>query len=240
MNTLSVATWNILYDKQGFFNTEPQAARQDSITQTLGSVGVKLDITGLLEVENNQESGHHGQNIARVLTATNGSWTTNIGAGEDIGLFGKEVGTISVFDLAGGRTMVVTHVGEIAVGLVHFTFDMTSDRLRRVQAKQALAHMEQYNEAILMGDFNSASWQRSRKIIETSGFQSVFQALGRRRPPTILTEKYRQRLSMKYRIATKYGFSPDDIYIKDLEVLDAGVFEGDSDHRGIWASLKVS
>ncbi len=88
-----------------------------------------------------------------------------------------------------------------------------------------------------MGDFNSASWQRSRKVIEGADFTSVFQIVGERRPATVMTEKYRQRLSLGYKLATKYGFSPDDIYVKGVDVTDAGVFEGDSDHRGVWAQI---
>lgn len=237
MQTLNIATWNILSDKGGFFTTESQAERLGSITQTLANTGLRLDVVGLLEVENDQQPGHHGQKIAQNLAGVDGHWTRSSLRGEDLGMFGESVDIISTHRLVADRSMMVARVGEFAVGLAHFTFDMMSDRVRSQQATQALAYMAEYDKAILMGDFNSASWQRSRKIIESEGFQSVFQVLERRRPATIMTEKYRQRLSKKLRLATKYGFSPDDIYVRGLDVNDAGVFEGDSDHRGVWAQV---
>ncbi len=38
-------------------------------------------------------------------------------------------------------------------------------------------------------------------------------------------------------MASKRGFCPDDIYVRGVEVSDAGIFEGESDHRGVWAKI---
>ncbi len=146
MKSITVASWNILSDKGGFFNTESQALRLESITQTLKNVG-DLDIVGLMEVENNEDSGHHGQAIARELSGVDGHWTLNPTGRDDlqiyVGLFGKELQNVESHDLVGGRSMLLAHIGEVAVGLVHLSYGygISSDKLRTQQTKEILGHM---------------------------------------------------------------------------------------------------
>lgn len=237
---IGVATWNILYD-DGFFGAESQTNRLQNFLDTLSGLPVNLDVVGLQEVEAESDTGHIGKRLAQSLTASDGYWVPHSRPGESIGLLGSLVESelCEVHDNEAGRKFIKLKAGGIDFNVVHLAFALNGDKLRQLQAGNIIDTIKLGSKAVVMGDFNSLSRQRSRRIIENAGFVSVFEAMGKPRPATVLTEKYRKYLPFKFRMATKYGLMPDDMYVRGVEVLDAGVFEGDSDHRGIWARLAV-
>lgn len=236
-NEIGVTVWNILYDHGDFFGVGPQIKRTGSHVRTLRELPVPLDIVGLVEVEHSTEDGHLGEYIAEHTVGGEGIWAEHSRPNEHIGLFGRSITQAKVHGLDGNRKMIVSNVSGIDVALVHLTFGLRGDKLRKRQTEQVIDVLANSDRTIIMGDFNSASWQKSRKLLEEAGFISVFSALGRRRPPTIVAPGYRKNLPLRYQIATRPGFSPDDIYVRGVNVLGAGVFDGDSDHRGVWARL---
>lgn len=235
---IGVVGWNILYDNGNIWGAAPQANRLQSIVDTLSGLAVPLDVVGLVEVEDSEEFGHSGHQVARALSGMDGYWVANNRHSEYIGLFGA-VTEPAVRDIYDGRRMMITNAYGITFALLHTTFDPRGDIIRCRQVEQALSALEDQDRVVLLGDFNSLPVQKSRRLIHNAGFVSVFSALGRKRPSTVITEKYRKFLNPLQKLVTTWGMAPDDIYVRGVEVSAAGVFEGDSDHRGLWAMVRI-
>jgi len=111
---------------------------------------------------------------------------------------------------------------------------------RRDQIGALLERMEAEKRGVIMGDPNCLWWQEPRQMIEDRGYISVFKHLQRYRPRTVPTKAYRHMLNRKERLAVAVtrGFAVDDIYVKNVDVVDADVFVGESDHAGVWATLQ--
>jgi hypothetical protein len=237
----TVACWNILYDSANYFKVPSQSQRLSSIVQTLKKLEPRPDIFGLLEVEHNENDGNLGERIATEVSSGSMKWVGHKGNNkqdeEMIGVFGKGVGKVETYTITNGRTLVIASTRNISVALAHLTYNPFGEQLRCSQVEDILAILGNTQKAVLMGDFNSASWQKSRRLIEKAGFVSVFKELGIKKPSTVLSEPYRKNLSLFYKAVTKWGFTPDDIYVRKVHVIKAGVFEGSSDHRGVWAQL---
>lgn len=214
-----------------------QSLRVDGIISSLKSLDLNTAVIGLVEVENNKSLGNIGNKIAQQVAGIDGHWLEYDREAKMMGFFGSNIKNVQSYDISGNSKVFISEVGAVKVALTHLTYGPISEQVRYRQLEIIIDILNDSDKAVLMGDFNSASWQRSRKLLKKGGFVSVFEHMKRRHPSTVLTESYRHKLRLHYRIATKWGFSPDDIYVRNISVVDADVFEGDSDHRGVWASL---
>ena len=104
-----------------------------------------------------------------------------------------------------------------------------------------LDYLGDTEQAVVMGDFNSLALQRPRRMLAQQSFKSVFTLTAGRRPPTIPTPDYEFMLSPKEQRWLKLVrplLSIDDIYVKNLGVVEAGTLVGESDHVLLHATLE--
>jgi hypothetical protein len=237
---LTIATWNILYDPNNYFpDAKPQISRSKNISQKLKDLNPQPSLFGLLEVEDSSEFGNIGDLITREVNNSSGYWVQHSRSWEMMGFFGDAFEAADTYEIADGRKILISQIDSIAIALIHFTYGIRGEDLRFYQMNQVLNILDRFQRVVLMGDFNSASWQKSRRLAKRCNYKSVFETLGRKRSATVVTQPYRKQLPLRYRIGSVMGFAPDDIYVKNVEVKDAGIFEGDSDHRGVWATIKI-
>lgn len=240
--TLTVVSWNILLDKtrtkQGLI--KPQSERLVSQIDTLVGLPVPLDVVTIQEVEKTHET-HHGEQMSRALGYTAGHWAehnTTKRRGEHIGMFGRFVDDVDFVSVGHDKLAVLTCVSGIAIAGIHHRNERVGPK-RTHQMAALLEYMEPYDRAIIAGDTNALSFEKSRRMVGRAGYRSAFRLAGQVRPATFPTPAYRDIMygrtgSSLFRRAV----SIDDIYLKGLGVHDAGVFVGDSDHYGLWATIK--
>ena len=232
----TIGLWNILYDTTDIYKAAAQSARLDNIAKTLQQMPVKPDLFGLIEVEHSDTRGHHGQWLADTVAGDQGYWLPNNRDGEHIGVFGSMAAQLEPIDIGDGRTAGLLRCGDVTICLVHLTFSLRGETIRSKQLARVAEAIGDGGPAIIFGDFNSAPMQRSRRLLRTHGFRSVFH--GSPDSNTVISEAYRKRLALPYRLITKVGIRADDIYVRGLNVIDSGIFVGDSDHHGVWATVE--
>lgn len=235
----TVIAWNILLDKARTRDglVRPQADRIDLQADTLKQTELDLDVVAILEAEQT-EAGHNGEKLARRLGYTASHWTPHNRKNEYIGMFGGLVDGTEPVDIGHRKKAVLTHVGSVAVVGVHLRRERWGGK-RAEQMGSLLEHIDQYDQAVVMGDLNAIPIEKAPRILRAHGFQSVYRRLGKRRPPTWPTDTYRGvMLNPWYQWLLGSGVVYDDIYVKNVDVLDAGSFVGDSDHAGVWAVLR--
>lgn len=242
--TFTVVFWNILLDTREDTLVPRQVERHEKIAKRLLELGKSLDVVCLCEIENSKNHGHMGERIAALTGNTPGKWTHHPSPKdhEQIGMFGKKVTTID-FELLGNKNGVITHVGATAVAGIHLTYRVTSTTHQRREITVMLDKLSSEKNAVIMGDFNSLSWQAPRRLVESYGYTSVFEILGQEQPATSPIPEYRQMTLTALQRAVMQlgdGFSADDIYVKGaIKVKDAGIFKGESDHCAVWATLET-
>lgn len=238
----TVATWNILLDRTHGDAIPPQSERLDSIIDTLASFDGNLDAVVLQEVEES-EIGQHGDIVTEKLGYGPARWQRHSRKNEYIGMFGNAVSELEFCDLTYNKQAVIAKLGDVAVAGVHLKkpkkpLDIAE---RMAQTRTLLERLEDSRQAVIMGDFNSSPLQLPRRLLIHHGYQSVFSLTRQPRPATVPTERYRHALSPMERRAVKLGgrlLAVDDIYVKNLEVLETGTLVGDSDHKLVYASLR--
>ena len=234
----TVAAWNILLDKtrtrQGIIR--PQHARIDSLTATLVESGVAPDVVTIMEAEN--AKGHGGERIARALGFEAGFWYEHNRKNEHIGMFGDRVNATEPIELGYSKLAVMTMVGEVAVVGLHLKCEHWGPK-RAEQLEQVLAYIDGHESAVVMGDLNALPLEKAPRMLRKDGFESVYKQLGQKRPTTWPAPAYREiMLTPWQRRLLRRGVSCDDIYIRNLTAVDAGSFMGDSDHAGLWATVR--
>lgn len=240
VSEFTVVSWNILLDTTGAWkHVRPQHERQDDCTRVLLDLKRQLDVVALYEVEDAIDHGNLGKKIAQQTIQTSGIWTPHSREREQIGMFGERVHSVEFIDLGNNRSAALTRIGNTAIMGVHINYGVSpqAHMARVAQTRVALDALKDDEQAIIMGDFNCFTWQKPRKLIESHGFRSVFDILGQPHQPTVPTHEYRAMLSWWQRLGVGAGFAIDDIYVKGLQVQDAGLFEGKSDHLGVWATV---
>ena len=239
----SVVSWNILFDKSRGDRVPSQQSRLNDIIATLDSFERPVDVMGLLEVEKSADLGQHGEIIAEKLGYGAGSWQPHSRKREHIGMCGAAVEDVEFVDIGHNRLAAVTRLGDMAIAAVHLKrppkYIRGGERTEEMGA--LLDYLGDVDQAVIMGDFNSLAAQRPRRMLARQSFKSVFTLTSGRRPQTIPTPDYEFMLSPKEQRWLKYVrplLSIDDIYVKNLDVLEAGTLVGESDHVLLHATLE--
>lgn len=231
---LTVCFWNILFDVNQPSRVKSQSGRLPDIIKTL-QIFPNNTIMGLAEVE-----GTNNEVIARRLGSKVNYFVEHdrpddhIGVLSDLSLSPK---AIQIDENC--QAVIVEHHGVIIVA-VHMTLALFDESFRKKQIRTLLSKLDPAKPTVIMGDFNSLYWQASRKLIRAAGFSSALNRTAFKRLPTAPTQPYRHILQQPLKALGRRGFTLDDIYVKDLEVTGSGIFEGESDHRGVWATVRLA
>lgn len=242
--TFTVIFWNILLDAREKTRVPRQIDRHEQIAKALIGLDKDLDVVCLCEIENSKNHGHLGERIARLTGNDSGKWTHHQSPKdhEQIGMFGQKVNDVKFLPLS-HKSGVTTNIGPVTVAGVHLTYRLATTHRQKHEVNLMLDELAGKKHAVIMGDFNSLPWQSPRKLVESYGYTSVFQLLGQKQPITSPIHEYRPlTLNRLQRAALRLGpgFAADDIYVKgDIAVKDAGIFKGESDHCGVWATLEI-
>ncbi len=242
---LELAVWNILLDVKHGDHVAPQADRLLSIANTIKDLGKQFDVFTVLEAQQTEDQ-HNGEELAKLTGYEPGTWQSHSRPkhGERIGMFGNrvDVDNVETIKLPPGKKAIITKVGPIAIAGTHLKYQLKGPE-RANQATKLMERMADEEYGVIMLDANSLFWQKPRRIIEEAGYRSAFKLLEKPklRPRTIHTVKhYHQHMPFITRSMIPGGLSVDDIYVKNIPVLDAYPFEGDSDHRGLGVTLDAT
>lgn len=229
-NSFNVIAWNILLHRDF-----PQAERFAACAHKLIDLNKELSVVSLFETE--VVSGRHtGEVIAELTGNAPGGWYQHNRKREYAGMFGSRVGGVESVDLGYKKKAVITKLGEISIAGVHLKYQLHGSE-RADQMSILLDRMHDESHAVIMGDFNCLPWQRPRRMIEAAGYRSVFEVLDEAYPRTVPTPGFKSALPFWKQIAVGKGLAIDDVYVKNVQVIDAGSFVGESDHAGVWATL---
>lgn len=236
-NQFNVYAWNILFDKKHGDQVPSQAKRLASLAQTLIELEKPLDIVAIIEAEETVEQ-HNGEMLAKLTGHSIGQWEHHGRERELTGMFGAIVGDVEFLELGHGKTAAITYFLDIAIAAIHLQRRGAEKRCNEIGT--LLEYMEGKERAVIMGDMNCLRRQKPRKMIEDQDYESVFRRPHRHRPRTVPTKAYRNILTPKERLAVAVsgGLFVDDIYVKGLEVVDADIFVGKTDHAGVRATLQ--
>ena len=241
---INIAFWNIMYDPYHDGKVARQHERLPEIAEKLSSLNRTFDIVGLTEVEGRSEGNpqHNGEEIARYLGYSAGCWQKHAASGQggyELGAFGDEVKDASFFYLGYGKKALLTTAKGIPTAITHFKYQLCGQE-RTWQANGLVCKMGHQDQGIIMLDRNALHWQRPSKVLKRLGYESVFDLQPHpKRPRTVhIVPEYRQLLPRWQQVAVSKGLWIDDILVKGLDVLDAGVITGPSDHGMVYATLR--
>jgi len=240
--TRRIAVWNTFLD-----DNHPQHARVDQLTKTISEQG-QFDVVALLEIQKNKD-GHSGEKIAQTISGTPGIWYPHSRKkrGEHIGMFGPDISSqedARQIDIGYSKLAVVTRLGDVAIAAVHLRRQFPPAHEQAEQMAALLAHLEDEEKAIIMGDFNSLrlfNLLKTRRQVENAGYESAFVLLGKPRVKSFPTDEFRgshTRLEKAGLACLGGTINLDEIYTKGIAVTDADSFEGRSDHRGLWVEYE--
>lgn len=137
------------------------------------------------------------------------------------------------------RKSILTETSGVQVVGTHLSHQLLKADVRIQQVESILENIDSNKPSVIVGDFNCFPNHRPRKRITRRGYSSVAQYLGN--PKTFPMGDYRKDLRWWERLTTDIiPFELDDIYVKGLEIIEAGVMDGPSDHRGLWARLRTT
>lgn len=237
MSELTVASWNILLDE-----AYPQEDRIEDIINTLKEVN-RTHVLGALGIMEAQDTplGHGGRMIAQALYGSDGDWQLHSRKKrkEYIGMAGPEVNEVEFIDLGHSKYAALTRVDDITIATVHLRKKRGHEQNEQTEA--LLERLADEQRVVMMGDFNGERLQRPRRMIHRQGYNSAFSEIGMRRRRTVPTKEFMSMPSRVERLGMfviRGGVNVDDIYVKGLEVKDAGYFEGRSDHLGMWTTVE--
>jgi hypothetical protein len=230
----TVCFWNILHDADRPSFIKTQSERLPDIIKLLEKLP-EPKIIGLAEVE-----GTNRQFIVKRLGGQSDYFTVHNRVTNYIGTISQLKFSPSFIQLDKNCRAVVTKYADFTVVVVHLTFGVFIEKLHKQQIKTLLNNLDKTSPTIIMGDFNSIAWQQSRKLLIKSGFNSALSRSFLRRIPTAPSQHYRKMYPEPFKTLGLYGFTIDDIYINGLDVLNFGTLEGESDHLGVWAKLRLS
>lgn len=234
--TITISFWNILFD---VFRPEKIASQQErmpSILQTIAALP-KSDIYGFTEIEGTDHvellaqsvgaAGYHGMRAGRENCY--------------IGAFAADDAAFDVIQIDENRYAIVAEVKDVRIVVLHLSFSISGETVRKLQLEQLLDWLGTDGKpVVLVGDFNSMSWQRSRRYLRRQGYSSVLKHYNDgKRVVTSPVDEFRMKWTQPYRTYGKIGFDADDIYVKGLTCVDSGTLTGSSDHKAIWATLKT-
>jgi endonuclease/exonuclease/phosphatase family metal-dependent hydrolase len=228
---VTVAFWNILSDVNDPSLVKSQSERLPDIIKTLQKLP-KRTIIGLAEVESKSS-----KLLARQLGSRSAYFVEHERQDNHIGVLSQEKLVAKFIKLDDKCRAVVVEYNDMTIAIVHLTLVLFNESSRKKQISTLLSHLDLTKPLIIMGDFNSMCWQGSRRLLLKAGFHPALRRTLTNRLPTAPTKKYSRILPQPLRTLAHRGFTLDDIYIKGLEAVDSGTFEGESDHRGVWARV---
>lgn len=238
-NTIRIAFWNILYHPYDKPLIPSQKSRLDNITSTVKSLG-SLDAICLSEVQGYEDGTNNGERIAQEIGYDTGEWSLNHREGEHIGVFGPGPLNTEFIDVGDNRTATMTRINGIVIIGVHLTFNLKGSKLRLSQLNRVLELVKDEPCVVVMGDFNSLVVQSPRRALVRAGFTSALSKGRLVRPVTNPAPGFRKYYSKWWhKVVVGRGLSPDDIYVKGLEIVSGNVFSGQSDHCGVTAELRL-
>jgi endonuclease/exonuclease/phosphatase family metal-dependent hydrolase len=254
VDLINVVTWNTLLDitrtKNGLVKS--QADRLPSQVETLQTLrrerlGGELGVVAIQEAQKTKLQ-HNGEQLSRALGYGAGHWvehnkkpfpTSKTGRkGEHVGLFGARVDHAEPIELGDNRRAVLSHIGQVAIVNIH-TRAQRAGELQEQQVKVVLEHLAEHPLAVFVGDFNTRPGGNAREAIEDEEFKSVFTLADKPHPKTWPTADYRRAMLGSAGRYLVPSVLLDDIYVRGLNVHDAGTFVGDSDHAGLWAKIEL-
>ncbi len=233
---ITISSWNLLTTYDGnAANTTHQTERIPAIVSSLQAI--QPDVSGVYEVMN-----ENTESLARDLQHLYSTTTPYCDSKYDmaIQLTSKiEPSVTAVIDYPmDQRKAIAATIAGIMVIATHLSFSIPRFDWRVKQVRQLLEASKDEDRAVIMADFNCMPWQKPRKMLEAAGFTSVAKNMQPANPVTFPSPLYKPKLSFLHRLVSHRGLSIDDIYVKGLEIVDSGLIEGDSDHFGVWATVK--
>lgn len=244
-----------------------QDDRIDSIVATMEAFPGELDVVGVQEAHKSTRQ-HNGEYLAEALTQSPGGWVQHNQkpypesptgrAGEYVGLFGSAVGDdFETIELGDNRRAIMTEIAGVAFVNLHFRAGVKARQLRHKQANELVDAIADYDDAVVMGDFNEPPVPyvaKARDTLRSAGLVSSFDLTNQPHPITFPSPEYRKNTR------AERLWSLDDILVRGerIQVLGAGVLERvvrideeldkntptsvprtGSDHEGIWAKLAI-
>lgn len=240
---INVATLNLLLDKTRTSEKliEPQYKRIEPIAKALAELTMNPSLVAIQEAQ--KERGvQNGETLARALGFQASFWMEHNKLrrrDEHIGwLVDESVDDVDFFDVGHGKQAGIVTMGDLTFVNVHFSREWWGPK-RADQSRAVIDRIHDSKRAVVMGDTNALWFEKARRIIHKDGFRCVFHEIGQRRPITYPTPQYRGVMLEPWQKHIPIeGVSLDDIYVKGVEVIDAGRFVTDSDHFGLWATLQ--
>ncbi len=260
---VNVITQNVLLDYTRARNhlILPQDERIGSIAATLAQFDGVLDIVGIQEAQKSVHQ-HNGEVLAYEFGLGPGFWVNHNQkpypdsprgrAGEYIGLFGSQVESATPIELGDNRTALMTTIADVAFVTLHLRAGFNGRSAREQQAKVLIERIEEYENAVLFGDFNEPPIRhvaKARDHLKTAKFESVFSLTNQPHPSTSPTQPYKDIMGAGNgwkTLFTRHGWSIDDILVRGprIKVLAAGVLQREidtgSDHEGVWTALELT
>lgn len=279
---VNVVTQNVLLDytrtKNGLIL--PQDERLDSLAATITNrfSTDELHVVGVQEAQKNKKQ-HNGEVLAELCGSGPGYWfehnekpfkdSPTGRPGEHVGLFGSMVDHAAKIELGDRRKAVITEIAGVAFVTLHLRHGPKpeSRAARKEQAERIDERLDEYEDAVVFGDFNEPSVRvpvlrnlaPARKVLKDSGFESVFNLTKQKSPLTCPIEPYRPLFNTTEDWRERHvdrAWALDDILVRGprVKVLGAGVLERlmvyhptpegvpleGSDHDGLWATLRIT
>lgn len=266
---LNVISQNVLLSKTDvkYGKILSQEDRINSIAATLQAFPGQLDVVGIQEAHKSNIQ-HNGEYLANSTGHGPGIWIEHNQklypdsptgrAGEHVGLFGAAVGEdFEAIELGDNRRAIMTEIAGVAFVNLHLRAGIKARQMRYKQALELIDALVDYDDAVVMGDFNEPPipyFCKARDTLRSSGFESSFDLTKQPHPITFPSPDYRKNTK------TEMLWSLDDILVRGerIQVLGAGVVDkvvqidpvvdektpthvprSGSDHEGIWAQLKI-
>lgn len=257
-HSIDVISWNILMDKTRTKagTVVPQSIRLPSLIQSLETLkenGLSLDVVGICEAHavsqaevdarGSQEpvAQHNGDLLAKGLGFEESFWAnhnTSKRKGEHIGMFGNLVHEVEEFALPADKKAMIANIGDIAVSMNHFRMERWGKQ-RQMQAEALLERMSDAKYGFMGGDWNLLPIEKARRFMRKAGYVPVYDLFSSQQIGTFPTDEYRP--TFQDELNARHVKGPillDGMYVKGLEVEDAGVFVGASDHVGLYARVR--
>ena len=273
--TFNLISWNMLLDttrtNKGIIR--PQHERLPAHIETLRSFKGSLDVVGVQEASLENRI-NNGVALANSLDfPTNFFYRHNLpthrwqrgGRGrqnEFIGMFGNLVTNAEPFDIGDNRLAIITTIGSTAVVNFHFRQGRENRQMRRYHAEAILDRVSDFKHVALEGDTNEGWEKPGRNTFRDAGFESALFTKFGEWPVTYPTPEYHEIMSSHLPEGDmRSSVSIDDISVKGLEVVDAGILpaspvellprhdnqgqpvdipDAPSDHYAIWATLSAA
>lgn len=195
---INVLTQNVLLDitrtREG--RVLPQGERIDSLAETFKRRFSRMDVVGIQEADKDRSTyQHYGELLAEKCGYGPGFWVQHNQkpyqgaptgrANEFVGLFGEEVNDHTSIELGDQRRAAMTEIAGVAFVTLHLRAGASEEayKLREEQTCRLLEGIQDYENAVVLGDFNEPPTHPGIKM-----YQNLSSALNIKLPGAILYE----------------------------------------------------